>query len=81
MGNVKENITVSTKGADIIIAFNSKYFTDCLRATEDEYIKINFIQHLDVFIITSMQITHYINHKFFSPTNIYLIAIYNNKMS
>lgn len=42
IGNVKENITVAMKGSDIVIAFNSKYFTDCLRAVDDEFIKINF---------------------------------------
>ena len=52
IGNVKENITVSMKGADITIAFNSKYFSDCLRATEDEYIKINFSNSISHCIIT-----------------------------
>lgn len=52
IGNVKENITVSTKGADITIAFNSKYFIDCLRATEDEYIKINFSNAISHCIVT-----------------------------
>lgn len=52
IGNVKENITVSMKGADIVIAFNSKYFTDCLRATEDEYIKINFSNSISHCIVT-----------------------------
>lgn len=42
IGNVKENITVAMKGSDITIAFNSKYFTDCLRVTDDEFVKINF---------------------------------------
>ena len=52
IGNVKENITVSTKGADITIAFNSKYFIDCLRATEDEYIKINLSNAISHCIVT-----------------------------
>lgn len=52
IGNVKENITVSMKGADITIAFNSKYFIDCLRATEDEYIKINFSNSISHCIVT-----------------------------
>ncbi len=52
IGNVKENISVSMKGADITIAFNSKYFTDCLRATEDEYIKINFSNAISHCIVT-----------------------------
>ena len=35
IGNVKENITVSMKGADITIAFNSKYFSDFSPATNN----------------------------------------------
>lgn len=42
IGNVKENLTVAMKGSDITIAFNSKYFTDCLRSVDDEFVKINF---------------------------------------
>lgn len=42
IGNVKENITVAMKGSDITIAFNSKYFTDCLRVIDNEFVKINF---------------------------------------
>ena len=60
IGNVKENITVSTKGADITIAFNSKYFTDCLRATEDEYIKINFSNAISHCIVTPSENEDYL---------------------
>jgi len=60
IGNVKENITVSMKGADITIAFNSKYFTDCLRATEDEYIKINFSNAISHCIVTPSENEDYL---------------------
>lgn len=60
IGNVKENITVSMKGADITIAFNSKYFTDCLRATEDEYIKINFSNSISHCIVTPSENEDYL---------------------
>ena len=60
IGNVKENITVSTKGADITIAFNAKYFTDCLRATEDEYIKINFSNAISHCIVTPSENEDYL---------------------
>lgn len=52
IGNVKENITVAMKGSDVTIAFNSKYFTDCLRAIDDEFIKINFTNAILPCIIT-----------------------------
>ena len=60
IGNVKENITVSMKGADITIAFNSKYFSDCLRATEDEYIKINFSNSISHCIVTPSENEDYL---------------------
>jgi DNA polymerase-3 subunit beta len=60
IGNVKENITVSMKGADITIAFNSKYFADCLRATEDEYIKINFSNSISHCIVTPSENEDYL---------------------
>lgn len=60
IGNVKENITVSMKGADITIAFNSKYFSDCLRATEDEYIKINFSNAISHCIVTPSENDDYL---------------------
>lgn len=52
IGNVKENITVAMKGSDITIAFNSKYFTDCLRTVEDEFVKINFTNSILPCVIT-----------------------------
>ena len=42
IGNIKENIGISLKGNDITIAFNSRYFSECLRTINDEVIKINF---------------------------------------
>lgn len=52
IGNVKENLTVAMKGSDITIAFNSKYFTDCLRVVDEEFIKINFTNSILPCIIT-----------------------------
>lgn len=60
IGNVKENIPVTMKGPDIVIAFNSKYFADCLRATEDEYIKINFSNAISHCIITPSENEDYL---------------------
>ena len=40
MGNVKENMAVSLKGKDMLIAFNARYFTEALRTVNDEFIRI-----------------------------------------
>lgn len=42
IGNIKENITVSLAGKDIVIAFNARYLSDCLRIVNDDFIRINF---------------------------------------
>lgn len=42
IGNVTENIAISLEGKDISIAFNARYFSDCMRSIADEFIKINF---------------------------------------
>lgn len=42
IGNIKENISVSSQGKDIFIAFNARYFMEALRTTSDEFIKIKF---------------------------------------
>ena len=42
IGNIKENIGISLKGNDLTIAFNSRYFSECLRTISDEAIKIEF---------------------------------------
>ncbi len=51
-GNTKENITVGVKGNDLNIAFNSKYFYDCLRVIDNTYIKINLNSQIQPCVIT-----------------------------
>jgi len=41
IGNIKENITVALAGKDVVIAFNARYLTECLRALNDDFIKIH----------------------------------------
>ena len=41
IGNLKENLTVSLRGKDVLIAFNARYLSDCLRALSDDFITIN----------------------------------------
>jgi len=52
IGNTKENITVGVKGNDLTIAFNSKYFSDCLRVIDNPHIKINLNSAIQPCVIT-----------------------------
>ena len=52
IGNIKENIGISLKGNDLTIAFNSRYFSECLRTISDEAIKINFNMPSSPCIVT-----------------------------
>ncbi len=40
--NIMENITVSLDGKDIEIAFNARYFIECMKVIEDEYVRLSF---------------------------------------
>lgn len=52
IGNIKENIGISLKGNDLTIAFNARYFSECLRTLSDEAIKINFNMPSSPCVIT-----------------------------
>lgn len=55
IGNTKENITVGVKGNDLNISFNSKYFSDCLKVIDNQYIKISFNSSIQPCIITPVE--------------------------
>ena len=42
LGNINENVNISFKGKDLKIAFNARYFTECARNINDEFIEISF---------------------------------------
>lgn len=42
IGNVKENIGITSQGKDLFIAFNARYFMEAFRANSDEFVKIKF---------------------------------------
>ena len=42
IGNIHENVTISLSGADLVTAFNSRYFIECLKVVNDEFINLNF---------------------------------------
>ena len=52
IGNIKENIGISLKGNDLTIAFNSRYFSECLRTINNEAIKIEFNMPSSPCVIT-----------------------------
>lgn len=54
-GNITENINAVTKGDDLVIAFNSKYFIDCMKAIAEEFIKLNFTNSVNPCIVLPVQ--------------------------
>ncbi len=52
IGNIKENVNIVLKGKDLNIAFNARYFTECLRVNTDEFIKISFNNSSNPCIVT-----------------------------
>ena len=53
LGDIKENITISLTGNDLTIAFNARYFSEALRAVNDEFLKLSFVSSVGPCIITS----------------------------
>ncbi len=51
IGDIKENITISLRGNDLNIAFNARYFTEALRAINDEFLKLEFTSAVSPCII------------------------------
>lgn len=52
MGSIKESISIRLWGKDLNINFNAKYISDCLRAIQNEFIKIQFNTSVSPCIIT-----------------------------
>ncbi|HRX14411.1 MAG TPA: DNA polymerase III subunit beta [Eubacteriales bacterium] len=51
IGNIKENITISLQGKDLTVAFNARYFSDCLKAMNNEFIKISLTNSVSPSIV------------------------------
>ena len=58
-GDANENISVLTKGKDIVVGYNSKYITDCLKNIEDEYIVLK-MNYSNPSIITGVEDSEYL---------------------
>ena len=50
--NLKESIAINLVGKDMTIAFNSRYLLDCMKAVDDEFIKININTPVNPCVIT-----------------------------
>lgn len=49
---INEKIAISIKGVDLAIAFNCRFLNDCLRVTDNEFIKMSFTNSTTPAIIT-----------------------------
>lgn len=59
-GNINEKVPISKEGKDILVAFNARYFTECMKQIEDEYIKINFTSYNAPCTLTSTENSEYL---------------------
>lgn len=59
-GNIKEKISINTKGKELVVAFNARYFSECLRNITDEYININFTSPIAPCTITATENSEYL---------------------
>lgn len=60
MGKISEKITISIEGKELIIAFNARYFSECLKYINDEFICINFNSPISPCTITSTENKEYL---------------------
>jgi DNA polymerase-3 subunit beta len=60
LGNIKETITASVKGKELIIAFNAKYLLEILRNIDEEYIKMYFINSTTPCVIKPIEGEEYL---------------------
>ena len=52
--------TPNTKGKEIVVAFNARYFSECLKNITDEYININFTSPIAPCTITATENSEYL---------------------
>ena len=60
MGTVTENLSVSLHGEDIKIGFDTFFIRECLRAINDEYVKIKFNGEINPCVITPNEGDNYL---------------------
>jgi len=54
-GNVYEELPTTPANKELQIAFNAKYFVDCLKAIDDEFIKLSFTTNRSPCLITPVE--------------------------
>ncbi len=55
IGNIKENIPVSLHGKDLLIAFNARYFSEALKNTNEEFVRMNFTSAVSPCVIKPVE--------------------------
>jgi DNA polymerase III subunit beta len=51
IGNVDENLTISLEGEDLSISFDARFFKECLRVTEDDFLKLCFTTSINPCVV------------------------------
>lgn len=60
LGKVQEKISINLEGADLEIAFNSKYFAEALKVIDDEEVYLDFTTNISPGIIKPVNNDNYI---------------------
>ena len=60
ISNITENLNIGLTGEDLLIAFKSRYFSEALHATNDEYVKLSFNTPISPCIITPTESEEYL---------------------
>lgn len=60
LGNITEKISINTKGKELTVAFNARYFSESLKSISDEYVNINFTSPIAPCTITATENSEYL---------------------
>ncbi len=61
IGEVREQVKARTSGDSLMIAFNSKYLLDALKATDSEEVKMEFINEVNPCIVKPLNLNNQLN--------------------
>ncbi|MBR6737221.1 MAG: DNA polymerase III subunit beta [Clostridia bacterium] len=51
IGKMSENVLINLEGRDLVIAFNAKFISDCIKVIDDEFINVYFNNKIEPCII------------------------------
>jgi DNA polymerase-3 subunit beta len=60
IGNVDENLTIVLDGNDLTISFDARFFKECLRVTEDEFLKLCFTTSINPCVVKPNEGSEYL---------------------